>query len=56
MPKHRRVVQDMLATQLREYEGIKDIINILNHLLTFFLDLHNPEYLTYFTQHTKAEY
>ena len=32
MPKHRRVVQDMLDNQLREYEGIKSTISTFNKL------------------------
>ena len=29
MPEHRGVMQDMLANQLREYEGIKNTISTL---------------------------
>ena len=41
MPKHKWVVQDMLANQLREYEGIEDTISRFNNLMMLFLDFHN---------------
>ena len=43
MPEHKGVMQDMLANQLREYEGIKNTMSRLKTLLTIFSDLHKPE-------------
>ena len=51
MPKHRQVVQDMLANQLREYEGIKNTISRFNKMMTFLSDFSQPRMnqLTYLT-------